>query len=323
MVKIIFITLLLVLIADIFLAFLVLLNNYRAAINRNFFIFIMSVVLWTIGILIFSVFKNKDIALFGIRTAFTGASFIAYYFFKFSRVFPEEESNTKKGLYEFIPVLFFTSASAFSSLVVKDVEFKHWGWNAVYGKLYYLFGIYFAIYIAMAFYQSFKKYKVSKGNNRLQFQYVFSGFLLAVIFGSFTNLVFPVFFHSSILSRFGPLSSIFIAAFTTYAIVKHRFLDIRLMIKKSTIYFMSLCAAFISSLGVWFLIKRIGIGDMLKFSIPVLFAIILFKYIEKYFTKIGNKYLYANIYNAQQTLKKLTARITTVIDIDELSKLIL
>lgn len=96
MVKIIFITLLLVLIADIFLAFLVLLNNYRAAINRNFFIFIMSVVLWTIGILIFSVFKNKDIALFGIRTTFTGASFIAYYFFKFSRVFPEEESNTKK-----------------------------------------------------------------------------------------------------------------------------------------------------------------------------------------------------------------------------------
>ncbi|GAI41259.1 unnamed protein product, partial [marine sediment metagenome] len=74
-----------------------------------------------------------------------------------------------------------------------------------------------------------RKYKISKGIEKVQIQYFFIGAALSAVVGATTNLIAPALFGSYSLWQFGPLSLIFLVIFTTYAITKHHLFNIRVI----------------------------------------------------------------------------------------------
>src|SRR5690606_1321943 len=73
------------------------------------------------------------------------------------------------------------------------------------------------------------KFKTQEGRRKNQVLIVFTGLALSLLFGVTTNLVFPLIFKNDNLSNIGPYGTIIFIAFTAYAIVRHGFLDIKVI----------------------------------------------------------------------------------------------
>src|SRR5581483_2856988 len=66
-------------------------------------------------------------------------------------------------------------------------------------------------------------------------QYIFIGALITLIPGLITNGILPL-LGSSGSSAYGPVTVVGFSAFTTVAIIRHRLLDVRLIVARSLAY---------------------------------------------------------------------------------------
>ncbi|MFH1030857.1 MAG: ATP-binding protein [bacterium] len=304
-----------------FLGFFVFSKNPQEKINKTFSLFCLSVAVWSYAYFFWQISNTATNALFWTRALMFGAIFIPVFYLDFVLAFLNQTQQKKMLLRFAYALAFLFSLLNFTPLFVKGVGeklfFRFW---PTPGITYHPFLILWFLSVAYCTYLLCRATKMMTGIKRAQAAYVLSGITMGFIGGS-TN--YFLWYDIPILPLGNILVVIYVGA-TAYAIVKYRLMDIRIIIKKSTIYLLSLICTSFLSLIFWHISKNIlKINFRLDIILYFIFAAIAFEYVKKYFTKIGNKYLYANIYNAQQTLKKLTARITTVIDIDELSKLIL
>ena len=78
-------------------------------------------------------------------------------------------------------------------------------------------------------------YGEARTGERIQIKYFIVGIILTSVIGVLFNVVF-VFFGRSDFIFWGPLSSIFLIVLTAYAIIRHRLMDIDIVIRKSIIY---------------------------------------------------------------------------------------
>jgi hypothetical protein len=94
--------------------------------------------------------------------------------------------------------------------------------------------------------------------------------LLTSICGVTANLIFPI-LGTSKYSAIGPSFTVIMVGFTTYSIVKHRLMDINIVLKKGTTYIILILLLFIPS----FLL--VILGQKLFFQkINYLFSVIIF-----------------------------------------------
>ena len=109
--------------------------------------------------------------------------------------------------------------------------------------------------------------------------------------------------------------------------VKYRLLDIQVLIRKSFIYSAIAFFAFgMFHLVAWSFIKIFGslwslTALMTGFFVAVVFALML-PFVERFFIYVANNFFYANIYNAQDTFQRLLNNIVSIIDVEELSSMI-
>ena len=136
-----------------------------------------------------------------------------------------------------------------------------------------------------------------------------------------TNLIFPYFSGNSSTSRFGPYFTVFLVAFTAYAIVKHRLLDIVVIIRKVTI------------LGILLMII-LGVFSMVAFGLPFVFAdslpedtfqitlvavafivALFFQPLRRSIEEFTDRWFFKGAYKPQQVIDELSEKISTIIDL--------
>ena len=78
---------------------------------------------------------------------------------------------------------------------------------------------------------------------RAQTSYILAGSLISSSLGMVTNLILPT-FSIFTFNWLGQILTVVFIGCITYTIIRYRFLDIRLVIKRSTIFFVSLASVF-------------------------------------------------------------------------------
>ncbi|MDZ7798501.1 MAG: histidine kinase N-terminal 7TM domain-containing protein [Patescibacteria group bacterium] len=287
---------------------------------------IFGFLVFVIGFWIFSTYLvdraiNENIALSLSKIVFIGPIIIPAILLHFSLVFPfyKNEITKKKLLFIYIvPLLLLVLL--YTNLIVKDVDIQEWGTNFIYGSFYLFFIIYFLLFIIYAFIEAIIKYKNSSGLHRMQMKYVFLGILISAVIAILTNIILPI-FNIQEFSYIGIQSIIFFVVFTSYAIVRHRLMDIRLVVKRTAIYASTIIIIILLALGLYWLemtyFKEI-IPPGVWGPIVLLLGLILFESLKNYLERIANKYFFASIYNYQATLEKLAQKLTHSIDLDQI-----
>ena len=103
-----------------------------------------------------------------------------------------------------------------------------------------MFAAYSLSGLAAAFYLLLKKYRLSEGLEAVQVRYVILAFVLSGALITTTNVVLPLLLGTSAYGRDGPLFSLLLLGITGHAIIRHRLLDIRLVIHKGATYLAAL-----------------------------------------------------------------------------------
>src|SRR3972149_4213606 len=216
-------------ILNVGLATIVLFNNLKNRLNQIFAFFILFVVLWTIS----NYFANfyGPYSLFWTQMTFASAVLVAFTLVYFSYYFPKSDRQTsnKEHLIITIPTILILLLLLFTKTVIAGITIIETGTGVEQGILYYIWPVYFLLFIIFTFYNLIKKYRNLNKKQQIQMRILFVGLLLSLLLAITTNLLFPLILKNDTLSNYGPYSTFIIIGFTTYAIIKHELLNIRVI----------------------------------------------------------------------------------------------
>ncbi len=231
-------------IANFTLGLVVWLRNASQRVNQYFGIFSIAVAVWALSNGLVGIYAESPWGIIWARIAFASASVIPLSLFAFVNVFPSSKITAPKfsnlvwlvtGLSAFL--LSLTSLIAQSTATVDGVL------KVKYGPLHPLFGIYFISCLIHSLLLLARKLRLLKGLEKVQVRDVFLGVSLSILGGTITNLIIPLVFRSSRFSQYGPLFAILMIAMTAHAIVRHRLMNIRLVIRRSVVWVLAVAAA--------------------------------------------------------------------------------
>ncbi|MFA6169407.1 MAG: ATP-binding protein [Candidatus Margulisiibacteriota bacterium] len=219
-----------ILAASLVLSLYILFRDSKNGPHRVLSALIFSLFVWVFCLLITDTTQDLSTALFWGRMAIIGPSFIPALFLCFTLVFPKVNLTVFRLITILLPALAFTVLSP-TALNVEAVAIHGWGTEIFPGVLYRYLLAYFLVYFGLAFILLFQNYQNGPISTKNQIRYVFFGALIAVLLGLCTNLIL-IEFGLSQFSVLGPFSTLIFSAVTAYAIIKHRLIDISVVISR-------------------------------------------------------------------------------------------
>ena len=213
----------------------------------------------------------------------------------------------------------------FTPLFIKDVgpilSFRYYGIPGI--GLPFLY-ISFVGIIGYSHYILIKYFKKSEGQTRNQIRYL----LFAAIIGFFggVSTFLPV-FNIEVFPFGFYLISIYVVIIS-YAIVKHRLMDINIVLKKGTTYVLLMLLLFVPSFLLILLSQKVFFNKInYLFSVIIflllLLVTILFYRIKPQTEKAVEQLLFKNRYDYRETLGKFSKAMVSILDLQSLSKRII
>ena len=312
-----------------FLAWIVF-RGGKKLMHRIATLFNLTAVIWGIGAYAITKILDQNTALLTWKFIYIGIIFIPVLFYHFVHTFLKLKNK-----------IILCAVYAFGSLFV-IIEWTPWAdlffgiknISLLFSSLYWvypptlLFIIFLIGWFGIATYSNYKLLraylKSASTKKRLQIKYLFLGTTIGFIGGG-----------SAFLPCFGinlyPILSFAILAYpllTTYAIIRFQLMDVRLVMKRGSIYILT--ALFIYGcfyLVTWMQNSFLGGGyTRAAFIVGGFMAIvfvILLQFYEKLIRWFANKYFFAGLYIRHEVIRKLSRKITTVVGLNKLTKLVL
>lgn len=311
------------------LLYILISKTKKSASKKVFLFYVLGIIGWVFGIAMFRLSTSIDMARFWAIVYYNSASLIAVSLFVFSFLFPgpKKSIGKQKTALAFLPFIFFfifiPTKYFINEVVIGDPNIVH------LGSLYHIFSIWFLLYFSILYYQFFKNYFKEKKESihKLQLRYVLIGTLISGVMGVVFNLILPWIGNYKLI-QIGPAFSIVWLSFITYAIVTQRFLDIRLVIRKSFIYVGLAIFVFVAYYSiVWFDQTVFGglhtPGAYLSALIFAPLFLIGFSFVGKSLRHIANKYFFTGLYDYQEVLETFAKNISQTINLDEVISVII
>ena len=311
-------------IANFGLGTFVYLRHPRNPINRYFAFFSFAVAAWTLSNGLVSTYASSRWGYVWARFAFASASLIPITFLWFADVFPTSHPNLSRRLVKGLSLLAACSfVVSLTSLMVRGTTSQNDTLQVAYGPLHLPFGIYLVCCFAASLFILLRKLGTQTGLAKLQVRYLFAAVLLAALGATVTNLLIPLILDSSKFSPYGPLFGMLMIAIIAHAIIRHRLLDIRLVIRDGVVY----VGAIVVTASAFF-----GLAEALhhvtgfqRTAIPILEALILAITVSIFFGPLKdrlqaalNRYVYRHTYDYQRTVRETSLRLSTMLDLQSL-----
>jgi signal transduction histidine kinase len=303
---------------------LVVLHNRRAFVNKLFGLLVLTTVGWILTIYFALSTESTQYTLWLGRFGFAFASGIPFTLIWMFRAFSADPSTARDPKI-FVPALLcvaFVLLSLSPWIVVGSVEAAG-SRNFVYGPIHKLFGVYFLGAFLFAIAMLWRTIQISSGLKRLQLRYLLLGIVLGGAGGTTTNLIIPLIWNTSTYSALGPYFTLLLVSFSAHAIIRHRLMDIRLVVRRGIVY---LIAATVAG-GVFaaFLALMAGIMGSHRMEVPLATEVLLalavalaFQPLKSWIQGWLDRYLYRESYNYQQIIRDASRTVGSTLNLDTL-----
>lgn len=310
--------------ANVGLGAFIWLKSSRNAINRYFALFSFAVAAWTVSNGLVSIYADSPWGFIWARLAFASASLIPITFLWFADVFPTAQTSISHR------VLIGLSIAAGLSFIVSLTPLMVRGTALIdaklqvnYGPLHLPFGIYLVCCFGASLFILLRKLGRLTGLANLQVRYLFAAVLLATAGATVTNLLIPLAFETSKFSPYGPLFGMPMIAIIAHAIIRHRLLDIRLVIRDGAVYVGAIVVTASTFFGLAEALHHVT--GLQRTAIPILEAVVLAITVSIFFGPLKdrlqsalNRYVYRSSYDYQQTVRETSLRLSTMLDLQSL-----
>lgn len=307
----------------------------RTRLSSILFAFLAVFVSLWVGIGVFSHYQNitRDIR-YGVimgNLSETLASLIFTSFLLFTFSFPGRKLNLRLvGLISILGVQAFLVYLMWGipGFEIKEVKINPIGYSLEYVNgpgYYYVYTEFIIAYFSLGIINLVRGYRNATGISKLQIKYILLATGIAGTIGIFFGLIIPAIDPSSPIYYIGRLAAIVFILLTTYAILKHRFLDIRFILRKGTVYATTLAIVIGLYAYLVFVISqttssvfKIG-GDITSIAIIILIAL-GFHPLRKIVEHALNEYIFPKRVDLRAAAKRITLQLST--SITEIEKII-
>jgi len=295
-------------------------------LNLIFFFITIAVGNWLFGT--FKMFRSTagESAIFWDRFIYGSVVFIPALFYHFGVVFTQkirEKLQRSCVVLGYLLSIFFLILSRTDYFVSGLFRYK-WGVHTKARLFHHVFLIYFSIYLILFIINLYRYYKKSAGPiKKNQSYYIFLAFFILILIGPLGYL--PA--YEIPILPFPFLSGLFFVTILAYAITRYRLFDIRVVVRRGTVYGLSLgVAGGLGVLLVWLVSRYLGekITGLLLLvdSVAILLSISVFFPIKSFFEKLANKYLFASLYDTRRKIEELTQALPKIFYLDDIVNLI-
>ena len=306
------------------LGLFVYLRNKKEALNRLWFLLSIAIAIWSFGVVTSITAPDKTLGLFWGRFNHLGVIFIPVLFLHFVVTLVTERLNKK--LFRFLYILcaiflLLNCTPLFLKDVVPKLNIKHY---VVPGSIYPVFMLFFFSCVGYAHFFLIKGYRNASGLKKNQIKY----FLLASIIGFFGggSSILPVLNIN--IPPWGMLLLPVYSIIISYAIVKHRLMDIEFVIRKGVVYayasFLLLIPVFLLILGAQiYAFKKANIAFSAFTFLCIIIAAYLFPKVRLQAETTVEQYFFKDKYDYKKTISDLSKAMVSILDINELCKKII
>jgi len=234
---------------------------------------------WTLCHAMARVSMDLDHALFWTRAIMLGPIFIPYVFLEYVDCFVPGHHNGSRWV-KFSHALFVGVCllSLPTPLLIRSVSFAPWGIQYVGGPVFLLYSIYFSLGMAWGISLMIRRYRHVIGLQRAQLFYMLIGFTGSILIGLIATVALPLMGYGQ-WNKFGPIGTLSIVGLFSYSIIKHRLMDINLIIRKTLVYSTVVGVLTALYLGVILIVAHLfeGLaGDQTVFSSAVAAVLVSF-----------------------------------------------
>ena len=306
---------------NIVLAVIILWRTQTHSAGGSFAWYILSSAAWTGCVATAQFTGNKHLSLLLIRATFFCATFITISWLWFCAEFPVVSTRFRRAAFILIVLTLPWLYLAWTRYMIppNDLTFQYWGVDVKVGPLVLCFGIWSELFMAIGAMHLLYKRKQIGGFERLQIRYILLGYMGLVIVGGITNMFLPAITSSSRFGPFGPLASLFVTTTTTYAIVRYRLMDIKIILRAGLIYSITIgMLALIFALLVplidhllathFSMFPRAG-----SFSMAFLMAL-SFQPLRRYIQKVVDHRFFKSVYDYRLTLREAGSALASAHD---------
>ena len=207
----------------------------ESLVNRWFAAHTWCMGLWIVGI--GGLQGGSNLESWG-RFTFAAASLVPPTFLGFIRSYPTPSSWPSRQILRITLIIgvLLALVSLTTPLIVYDVALSGHGLTRKTGRLYFVFSAYLLVTIIAALAVFWTKWKRAAGLARAQLHYLGAGLIIPVAGGATCNLILPMLTGRSTYSWAGPYFSLVLVAFVGHAIIRHRLMDLRVVIHRSFAY---------------------------------------------------------------------------------------
>ncbi len=306
-------------ISSVFLGHLIFFKKPGEAINKHFGYLSFSVAFWSSGYFLWQMSGNDDSALVLSKVLMIGAIFTSLTYLHFVLVLLNKSEKNKWPLLFFYSLaLLLVILNVFTDSLVFGVEqksiFKYW---PVPGKYFFIYLIIFFIQVIYASWLLLRKFQKGVGIIKTQSLILLIGLGLAFLGGS-TNFLL---WYDINIPPYGNILVSFYVLLVAYAIIRYRFLDINLAIRK-WFYYLVLSGLIVGAyVGTWWFILNATSHSTLAVSVAICGSLLLgsfcFPYVEKFLQ--NNRLFFAGEYSHYQAINDIGQALSTTLDFTTLT----
>jgi len=299
-------------------------RNRKSIINISYSFFVVFMAFWSLGLAMFYISSEVNSMHFWANFLYLAGGLIASFFFYFSLVFPSTKSliSPLKRFLIFSPNIILFILFFFSDFILQGVVIESGVKEFVYGPGHILFDLQFSIFFLWGFYNLIQKYRKSIERARAQLRYIILGTSLGLIVAGTANVILPWFGNFKYL-WLGPEAAAIWIIFNTYAIIKYRLMDIRLVVKRSTIFSLIVIAITAAYAMSAFLVGLIVFGGVYTLQAQIITGLIVallvaigFRPLYEWLKKTTDTFLFKGEYSPQELMADITDIVSRTLDLD-------
>lgn len=313
---------------DFVLAFFVFKNNRKRELNVAYALLATFSGLWSLGIALFRASTDYSSQLFWNQEFILAAGLIASSFLHFTFVFSDKEIRLKnwQRFLIYVPNVLVLIGVATAGVMIKGIRIRSWGNESVLGWGYAHYAFYFGAFWIWGTLNLVKKLLHATGIFKNQLIYILAGLSVSIFFGVTFNLLL-ILFGDYRWIWLGPYASFIFLLITTYTIVRYRLMDIRVVAKRFFVYIGLAIWVYVSFYVVAWIMEKFfgGLSSASGYMAGAILApafVLLFNSTNRVLHSVANKYFFVSLYNYQETIAKLTDKLTSSIDLGKIVNLI-
>ena len=268
--------------------------------------------------------RDEQLAIWFSRIGYIGVIFIPVFVFHFIVIF------LRVKIPKFI-LLFVYSLSIpflildFTNYFIKGMYVYFWGFYPTVGTAYKFYVIFFASVFIWSIFMLFKNLRVKSDKvidlkRQSQIKYLLFAFVFAT-----TSLVDYVQNYGLEIYPWGYISALGWIVIIAYAIVRHQFMDIEVIIKKTLVF----AGLFVASYAVFASFAYLGsavfenvVRNRWIAMVPsVLIIVLMLRPLESLLRNTTDKYLFQKKYDYRQLLRTFSDEVLTVLGLNMLVNL--